>query len=172
MVNGYPGSICYAEQTVRPENINVSANASLSTEILLNQPVYCNAGVQYCICILSDSNKYQMWVGELGAKDVASGKYVTAQPYTTGVLFSSSNAQTWTAHQTKDLKFKIYKCVYQGNGTVIFNDVSATNFNRLLLAIDYVDYKNNGIVWYYKLPGSTVWKAIETYVDRDLDKIS
>jgi hypothetical protein len=42
---------------------------------------------------------------------------VAAQPYTVGVLLSSSNASTWTAHQDRDLTFRLLEGVFTA-GTI------------------------------------------------------
>lgn len=168
MVNGYPGTTMYTEKEVRAADIKVSGDATAVTEVLFEDPVYCNADTQYCICILSDSNLYSMYVAELGKKDIKRGVYVTSQPYTDGVLFSSSNALTWTAHQTMDLKFDLYQANYTGKGTIIFNDITEETMNQLLIAAEAVDYKNAGIEWYYRITNNGSWLPIETYVDREL----
>ena len=172
MINGYPGTTCYSINNLESQSINTSADGSAVTEITLNQPVYCKAGEQYCICILSDSSNYQMYVAELGAKDLLSGNFVTSQPYTAGVLFSSSNALTWTAHQTMDLKYDIYRAKYTGKGQIIFNELTGNSINRILLAAQSLDYRNNGIEWFYKTSDQGSWLPIETYADRELSNLT
>jgi len=171
MVNGYPGTTCYAETTVPSSAITVSDKGQTATLVDLNQPVYCRSNEQYCICVLSDSNVYSVFTATLGARDLITNNYVTSQPYSTGVLFSSSNALTWTAHQTQDLKFDVYKANFTSNGQVVFNDVTGLALNRLLLAAQVLDYRNAGIEWYYKVNSSS-WLPIETYVDRELSSIA
>lgn len=168
MVNGYPGTNCYSAVTVDASQIQTSEKGTVATSVVFDQPIYCKANEQYCVCILSDSNLYQMFVAELGAKDIQSGNFVTSQPYMAGALFSSSNALTWTAHQTMDLKFNLYQANYTGDGQIIFKDISGTTLNRLVLAAQAVDYKNNGVDWFYKISENSAWLPIDTYVDRDL----
>lgn len=172
MVNGYPGTTCYAATTVTSAEVNISEKGTAVTEVYFDQPVYCKANEQYCICILSDSNNYQMFIAELGSKDLISGNFVTSQPYAAGVLFSSSNALTWTAHQTMDLKYDIYRAKYTGKGQILFNDITGTTLNRLVLAAQVIDYKNNGIEWFYKISDTGSWLPIETYVDRELSSLT
>lgn len=172
MVNGYPGTTCYAATTVTSAEVNISEKGTAVTEVYFDQPVYCKANEQYCICILSDSNNYQMFIAELGSKDLISGNFVTSQPYAAGVLFSSSNALTWTAHQTMDLKYDIYRAKYTGKGQILFNDITGTTLNRLVLAAQAIDYKNNGIEWFYKISDTGSWLPIETYVDRELSSLT
>ena len=55
---------------------------------------------------------------------------MTQQPYTTGVLLSSSNASTWTPHQDLDLTFRLLACRFTATakriplGTITANQVS------------------------------------------------
>lgn len=178
MVNGYPGTTVYDEVIVEAGSIYTSNNGSVETIIPFSQPIYCNANEQYCICLLSDSNNYAMWIATLGEQDVRTRNYVTSQPYTAGVLFSSSNAQTWTAHQDSDLKINIYKAQYTGEkGIIVFNEIEpSVATNRLLLAAQSLDRKNTGVKWFYKYVqsgsgsnnSSMEWLPIETFVDREL----
>lgn len=169
MINGYPGTTCYATVNVPASDIKVSSDSSTATTVKFNQPVYCHANEQYCFVVLSDSNLYQMFVADLGAKDLITKQFITTQPYTAGVLFSSSNAMTWTAHQSTDLKFKLYKATYTGPGMVIFEDVDSQTITSLVLAAQSVDYKNNGILWEYSVGTTNVWLPLDTYVERDLN---
>ena len=168
MVNGYPGATCYATVNIPAKDIKVSENSTEATTVTFNQPVYCHADESYCFAILSDSNLYKMHVAELGKKDIVSQQFITSQPYNAGVLFSSSNAQTWTAHQATDLKFKLYKAKYTGQGQVIFSDITSQDISNLVLAAQSIDYKNKGITWEYSIDTTNVWNPIETYVEREL----
>ena len=176
MVNGYPGTTIYDEVVVESESIYTSNNGTVETIVKFSQPVYCSANEQYCICLLSDSDEYAMWIATLGEQDVNTKNYVTSQPYVAGVLFSSSNAQTWTAHQDSDLKFKLYKAVYTGEkGVILFDVVETGDANRILIAAQSLDKQNTGVKWFYRVSkknSTTIdeeWMPIETYVDRELE---
>lgn len=171
MVNGYPGTTLYAEEVLRPEDIIVNGDRPVATTVNLTQPVYCEADTQYCFVVLSDSNIVQVWVAEMGETDVVTGELVSSQPSIDGVMFSSSNGLTWTAHQTADLWFNLYKATYTGEGSVVFKNVSSIDFNRILIAAETEDHKNAGIEWWYRVNGSTAWNTIETYVDRETSEI-
>lgn len=167
-VNGYPGQICYDRILVNPEDIVVSENGTAETIIDFNQPVYCEANTMYAIAILSDSNVYQTFVAELGQKDILSGNIIGSQPHN-GTLFSSSNAQTWTAHQREDLKFKLYEAVYnRDGGVIIFDDVATSDVSSILLATDYIDKKNAGITWEYSTDNGVSWDNLENYSEQDV----
>ncbi|MCX8016367.1 MAG: hypothetical protein N2690_00490, partial [Rhodocyclaceae bacterium] len=56
---------------------------------------------------LTDDADCALAIAELGKWDSTANRWVTAQPYQVGVLLSSSNASTWTAHQDADLTFRL-----------------------------------------------------------------
>lgn len=172
MVNGYPGTIVYDEEIISAEDVLVSADASAVTEVVLSQPVYCKADTQYCFTILSDSNQYVMWTATLGETDISRRIAMTSQPYPQGVMFSSSNAQTWTAHQTTDLKFDLYAASYKEKGIIVFNNLTISEINRFVLAANSVDYKNAGIDWFYRLTTDGTWLPLDTYVSLDLSTMA
>lgn len=176
MINGYPGSTVYAAVTLRPDQIKTSEDSSAETIVTFDQPVYCKADTYYCFTILSDSNAYEMYYCKLGGTDILTKEVVTANP-NSGVMFTSSNANTWNASQDCDLKFNLYEAYYTGSGSILFESVSAENMNRLILAAEYIDYKNAGITWsyrYLKSDGVTwsQWFALDTYNLRSLDEVA
>jgi hypothetical protein len=87
----------------------VEANALSLTDYtrLAFHPFWAEAGVEYALVVLTDDPTHALAISELGKIDTTTGKYVTAQAYQVGVLLSSSNASTWTAHQDKDLTFRL-----------------------------------------------------------------
>lgn len=176
VVNGYPGETVYAEVSVDPKDINIPINANnpVVTEIVLNQPVYCYAGTYYCFVVLSDSNAYEMYYAEMGQNLLGKTEQLVVNPYATGVMFSSSNSSTWTAHQGADLKFELYRSRFTGSGEIIFDDVeiSSNEITGLLLDAAYEDNNNSGLQWFYRYAITSTtnsdWLPIDTLVYRDL----
>lgn len=175
MVNGFPGTDVYDEVIIKASSVKVSSTGATETVVYLNRPVYCQANTQYCFVILSDSNAYEMWIATIGEKNISTQNTVVSQPYGAGLMFSSSNAMTWSEHQTSDLKFKLYKAVFQGTGILSYNTATfSSNISRILIAAQSTDFKNDGIQWYYKtftdkhLPSDEDFVPIEPYEDVDL----
>ena len=175
MVNGYPGKDVYAQVIVDQNDINLPTdpNVPVVTEVVLNQPVYCKAGVEYCFVIMSDSNAYSMYYAEMGNRLLGStDEDMIINPYATGVMFSSSNASTWTAHQGADLKFELYRSRYTGRGEIIFDHVSHDEVTGVFLDAAYQDNHNDGLDWYYKYKmhdgTDSVWLPIDTLTYREL----
>lgn len=102
-VAGVPSQAVLAEGRIEASAISTSG----STRIAFGAPVMLRAGVEYALVVLTDDTETACAVAELGKWDAANGRWVTSQAYQVGVLLSSSNASTWTAHQDKDLAFRL-----------------------------------------------------------------
>lgn len=142
MVNGFPGKTILPFSIVYkyPDEVNISENTvtladgedypapDTATTFTFPSPVYVEEGKEYCICLISDSNNYKVWISQLGEQNAGTSRFISEQPYA-GVLFKSQNASTWTADQSQDLKFKIYKANFDTDsvGSVEFiNDKLST----------------------------------------------
>ena len=192
MVNGYPGETVYSEVRLNPSVVQVSTNASKATSVELEQPVYCKAGVYYCFVVLSDSNAYSMFYAEMGKNRLGTSEQLVVNPYGAGVMFSSSNASTWTAHQGSDLKFVLYRTQYTGSGEIIFNDVDIKDIitkDKVATGValdaayqvggDTNDYTSKSkLEWYYRFKTNTAgssfseWLPIDTLVYRDFNSLA
>lgn len=79
-------------------------------------PTLLQAEREYALVVMSDDNSAAVAVAALGGFDPHVPGWVTSQPYQIGVLLSSSNASTWTAHQDKDLWFDLLAADYGAGG--------------------------------------------------------
>lgn len=105
-----------ADAVVYPSSVNVSTDASASTTITFDHPIYLAQNQEYAVVIMAQSDNYECWVAEMGGFDKTNpNNRITKQPYG-GVFFTSQNASTWTPEQSRDLKFKLNKCVFSGSG--------------------------------------------------------
>jgi hypothetical protein len=143
MVNGYPGPeiLPFADKTLYPSNpglsafnnsydlngfpdtttnattgVVTSADASAPTSFVFDTPVYVQDKQEYCFVLLANSVAYTAYIGRMGNKVIGSTSTVSQQPYS-GVLFLSQNGTTWTADQTADLKFTIWRASFNPNAT-------------------------------------------------------
>lgn len=94
---GFPTQRIIAEAVMQPGAIVVNQ----INRWLFAQPIVLMPQTEYAIVILCNDATGAVGVAELGKWDVAGGRNVTSQPYNVGVLLSSSNARTWTAHQDR-----------------------------------------------------------------------
>lgn len=100
---GFPTSTVLAE--ARRVASGITPNAWNKFEF--TAPIRLEANVEYAVVALCNDAVSELAIAELGKFDVAAQQWITGQPYTVGVLLSSSNASTWTAHQDRDLAFRL-----------------------------------------------------------------
>lgn len=70
-------------------------------------PVYLPAGLEFAFVFRTDDGQHALSIARMGDFDAVAQEWVGAQPYSVGVLLSSSNARTWTPHQSEDLTFRV-----------------------------------------------------------------
>lgn len=169
VVNGYPGQVILGEKVLTPGEIKISEDASLETKVTFDDPVVCSANEQYAMVFLTDSDKHAMYVSDLGQDDITTGVKVNRQPYLAGMLFSSSNGLAWTAHQSMNMKFKVYRAQFNSSTTLDFGDLSNLAADRLLLLADAIVPVGSSLTWQVSLDGGQ-YQAITPYSDIDLLK--
>jgi hypothetical protein len=124
VVNGYPGKrvLPFSRIKLNPEQVNISANTvtldgvsvakyDTATSFVFPSPVYVQENTEYAIVLASDSNNYKVWISQIGDTMPGTARTISEQPYL-GSLFKSQNASTWTADQTQDLKFVLYRAKF------------------------------------------------------------
>lgn len=171
MVNGYPGTIVYAEKTMAATDVKSGTATNNETKVVFDDPVYCRGNEQYCFTILSNSDVDSVYIAETGKADLDTKEQVAKNSYMTGVMFSSSNAMTWTAHQSADLKFNLYGARFTGNGEAIFNDIRGLRLDRIMVAAEQSIPAGCAVQWRYSINGND-YLPIENYVDRDLSVLA
>lgn len=105
---GFPTQTVLAEAVISSADITVGA----FNRVEFPWPVTLLGDHEYCLVVLCDDAISSCGVAELGKWDLTNQAWVTSQPYQIGVLLSSSNAVTWTAHQDRDLTFKLLRHSY------------------------------------------------------------
>ena len=125
---GMPTTTVLTEGRLAASSIKTDGNP---TRVLLD-PVALDANREYALVVLTDDANHAVAVAELGKFDPRTG-WVTAQPYQIGVLLSSSNGITWTAHQTRDLTFRLLGCRFsQQTKTVSLGQYAVTNLSEVM----------------------------------------
>lgn len=104
---GFPGQNVVAEARIKHTAV---ASTTAATRVLFPAPVWLDAGIEYALVTLTDSATTALRVAQLSQFDADAQRWITGQAYQIGVLLSSSNASTWTAHQDKDLAFRLLGC--------------------------------------------------------------
>jgi hypothetical protein len=117
-VNGYPSSsVIYpnGSVTLTPDKVKITDSPSLDdatkfTEFKFDSPIYMQPG-EHSFVLFANSNKYEAYVAEVGKLDIVQQRQISEQAYG-GSLFLSQNGSTWTADQTSDMLFRIYRNVF------------------------------------------------------------
>ena len=117
----------YAQVALNPNDIQVSSDASIATNVRFPSPVYLEGGKEYALVFLSPSSDlYEMWCSTMGQKTVKTSNLpdvesvVHTKQYIGGSLFKSQNGTIWTPSQYQDLTFQLYKAEFVPSGTVTF----------------------------------------------------
>ena len=134
MGNGSPTQtiVPFSEIVIPPEDISISADGSVATTIEFKAPVYLEGGnTDYCICLLSNSTKYSVYISRIGENDTLTDTFISNQPYL-GSLFKSQNASTWNPSQWEDLKFTLYRADFVESGSVEFYSPELTKGNGMI----------------------------------------
>lgn len=130
-VNGYPSySVIYPYATVSltPDKVKITDSPDLEdatkyTEFIFDTPIYMQPG-EHSFVLLSNSNKYEVYCAEIGKLDLVTSRQISENPYN-GVLFLSQNGSTWTADQTSDMMFRIYRAQFSTSPTTVQFNVNA-----------------------------------------------
>lgn len=75
-------------------------------------PVFIPGGREHAFVVLTDDGEHELFVASIGKIDLDTDGIITGQPFTVGVLLSSSNASTWTVHNEADLWFEMIGCQF------------------------------------------------------------
>lgn len=99
--------------TVDSENVNTSADGSAETQFVFPQLVYLEAGESYAFGVKSigSSPDYEVWVGELGRRDLATDKPIGSNPLVESAYFSG-NQQRYADLVNQDVKFILYRAKF------------------------------------------------------------
>ena len=131
MQNGTPTQqvVPFSQIVLSPDEVSLSNDGSVATSVVFKSPVYLEGGKEYCICLLSNSTKYSVYISRVLENDLITDAYVSTQPYL-GSLFKSQNASTWEPSQWEDLKFTLYRANFDRSGTVQVYSPELTEGNK------------------------------------------
>lgn len=150
--------------TIRPEQINISDDASVATKVTFPFPIYLSPGQEYALVLLSpQSDSYEVFIAEMGEKALNPGlspnEVLYNRQWAMGSLFKSQNGSIWTANQYQDLKFKLYKAQFTTNpGTVIFYNPELDESNGYVQTLEpepITVYNRNLAVGITTIPASS-----------------
>ena len=157
---GVPTRVTLAEAVVSAADIVTTGGGH--TRILFPAPVALTAGTEYALIVLCDDAETSVSVAELGKYDSLAQQWVASQPYQVGVLLSSSNASTWTAHQDRDLAFRLLRAAFTGKKSLDLGRVAVTGATDfMLMPLSEVPSSQASIAYTLTLPDETTLEVAE-----------
>lgn len=135
--NGQPTLriVPFGRKVLQSSQINISNDSTTVTAFTFDTPVFLKSGEEYCFVVMpvGSNEGYNIWVGELGGTDIASGNPIYVNN-STGILFTSSTNRVWTPFQKEDIKFVIHRRNFTSQaGTIVYKNantefLTANNF--------------------------------------------
>lgn len=150
--NGYPTQrvLPFSEVSLIPDDVTIDdvGNTDPSdnkTTFAFSDPVYLKSGVEYAFVVLSNDPKYRLRVARLGGMG-EDNKVVQSNPYG-GVMFTSQNASTWTADQTRDIKFVLNRAEFNTalTGDATFNSLMRSGVQSITITNPGSSYEDAAI---------------------------
>lgn len=183
-VNGYPSSsVVYPHGTVSmtPDKIKITDKPSLDdpskyTEFVFDAPIYMQPG-EHSFVLLANSNKYEMFIAEIGSTDFVTQRLISEQPYG-GSLFLSQNGSTWTADQNADMMFRMFRYTFSTSPTVAqfimeYPDTEATPYDLTHLISGAVSMANTSLSYQFNsetlTDGYVGYQPISPLTDYDMN---
>jgi hypothetical protein len=182
-VNGYPSSSViypYGTVSLTPDKVKITESPSLDdpskfTEFVFDAPIYMQPG-EHSFVLLANSNKYEMYVAEIGKLDLVTNRQISEQPYG-GSLFLSQNGSTWTADQSSDMMFRMFRFEFATTPVTAqfitdFPETDAVPFDLVHLITGDVTVANTGLGYQFNseaLTGGYVgYKPINPLADYEM----
>ena len=117
----------YAEVILSPDQVNVSDDGSVATNVVFPSPIYLQSGITYAVVLVAPTtDDYTAWIARMGEENIAGdadeagGTAIISQQYLNGSLFKSQNGSIWTPSQFEDLKFTLYKAEFTTQEATVF----------------------------------------------------
>lgn len=128
--NGIPTGTVLAQKRVNMATVVLNQ----WTEVRFDFPLFLPVDREFCFVVLTDDPDHSLATATLGEFDADNNIWVAAQPYSVGVMLTSSNASTWTPHQKEDVTFQLVAAKFAPTTkTVNLGSFSVTNMSDLML---------------------------------------
>ena len=139
MDTGIPTQIIVpnSEVVLDPGDINVSSDGSVATTFQFKSPIYLEGNnTDYCVCLLSNSTKYSVYISRMGETDLISDVFISnPNKQYMGSLFKSQNGSTWEPSQWEDLKYTLYRADFIESGSVDFYNPELSEGNKKIATL-------------------------------------
>lgn len=112
--NGYPSEDILVERKLTANLIKKSEDSRSVTNVRFQIPVFVERNKTYALVVGSNNIETRVWASQLGETDLITGTTINIQPHL-GSLFISQNGTTWEASIKKDMKFRMYRAVFDNS---------------------------------------------------------
>jgi hypothetical protein len=131
----------YGQKTLQASEVNTSADGSTATTFTFDNLVFLKNNTDYAFVVIpgGNSDDYTVWCAGLGENDTITNTLISKQPYT-GVLFTSSNDNTWSPIQSEDMKFQMYRAKFTSSTGTLYLENEEQEF------FDYDNYSGAFVV--------------------------
>ena len=119
--------------TLSPDQVSVSADATVATSFYFPQIVFLKANYRYAFVLrsLGNSPDYEIWTGLNGKQDITTGNSVSSNPLSESAYFAK-NSSTWSEIPNEDIKYKLYRAKFNtANNSQVILKKSPTEIIKL-----------------------------------------
>ena len=132
-------------------------------KFVLSDKITAIAGKSYAFIVGCDDAVGEVKVARLGERTIDEGKWLTSQADTSGVMFNSSNGETWSPIQKEDMMFEIFSTTFESSREFTYDQISVNDVSDLMLMTDASVTTGNSIK--YKLLLDDTYPVQEIAVD-------
>ena len=128
-------------------DITTSNDSSAETVFTFEYPLMLSSDKTYAFYVYPESNSpdFNMWISEVGGTDKLTNEVISQQPYA-GILYVSSNGDSWSPIETQDLKFNLYVAQFNSTtGTAVFANKTDDYITLDLSATGGIYKKTSGV---------------------------
>ena len=134
--NGYPtgGPIPGAVKFLSPADVNIPADVdditsvrAAPTDFVFDEPVYLTPGQEYAFVVKAESTAYNVYVAKIYDFVLGSTEARVNRQPTLGSLFLSQNQTTWTADQSRDMMFQIFRSEFSTSANALLENAPVSN---------------------------------------------
>lgn len=146
-ITGLPTSDILGSVTLNPSDVNVSLDGSVATSFVFPDPVYLQQGLEYAIVLVANTQEYNVYIAEQGQNIIGANMALSKQAYM-GVFLTSSNGSTWNPQQNRDMKFSVYRAMFDVGtvGQVVLNSLAPAARPLSSNALNSTSGSNNVVV--------------------------
>lgn len=162
--SGYPDPTKILAVAYSPNGYK-NISTSNWTKFTFDSPAVLEANTYYSFIVISDESAGQVYTAELGKRDNWNNFWMTKNVFSAGTLVQASQLFTWSAIQSEDLTFQIYRCKFStGTKEITLGTITIPNYvNELYLMADSEVFADTSIEYKAVLDGDYGSYYIQEY---------